>query len=101
MVDDIKDVQILEQVLHNDEGIEVGKIAILVCMDLSRLNKAVARYVGDVKHNQFIESNLMNPWTRVIISGINKLDYHKLGTDPELIKKLRNRNIKLNDILNG
>jgi hypothetical protein len=39
------------------------------------MDNAVSRYVDGALHNQFIEIHLDNPWVRVIISGINELDY--------------------------
>lgn len=92
-------VKIIEQELHNDDGVKVGKVAILFCLDLEKLNNAVVKYVGDERHNQFVDITCCDPWYRLIISGIDKLDYHSLGTDMELIQKLRDRNIKLNQIL--
>lgn len=83
--------KIIEQVLHNDSGEKVGKIAIMFCMDLDELKKSVAKYVGDVPHNQFTDITFLNPWTRVIISGINKLDFHSF----EAIK----RNQKIDELL--
>jgi hypothetical protein len=82
-------VKIIEQELHNDDGVKVGKVAILFCLDVEKLNNAVANYVGDERHNQFIDITCCNPWYRLIISGIDKIDYHSLGTDMELIHKVR------------
>lgn len=92
------EVGIIEQDLHNDSGEKVGKVAILLCLDLKRLQEAIIEYVGDTPHNQFIDINCQ-PWYRLIISGIDKLDLHKFGTNMEIVNKVRERNIKLNQIL--
>jgi len=91
--------KIVEQILHNDNGERVGKLAIIFSMDLKELENDIIKYVGDVKHNQFVDITLLNPWTRVIISGINQLDYHTLGVDMESVIRMRERNIKINQIL--
>ena len=39
------------------------------------MNDAVSKYVGSTGYNEFVEIYLDNPWIRVIISGINELDY--------------------------
>jgi hypothetical protein len=98
-MEDFKDVKIIDQVLCNDLGEKVGKIAIIFCIDTKKLKKAVAKYCGDVPCNLFVDITLTNPWTIVIISGINKLDYHPLGSDLDAVRIMRERNQKIKEIL--
>ena len=95
----MEEVKIIEQDLHSDSGVKVGKVAIIFCLDLKKLQKAIIEYVGDTPHNQFVDITCQNPWYRLIISGIDKLDLHQIGTDLEIVNKMRERNIKLNQIL--
>jgi len=37
------------------------------------MDEAVARYVGDTPHNQFVDITLCDPWTRLIVHDIRKL----------------------------
>ena len=58
------------------EGVQVGKIAILVGgVDLPNpkefMDDVVSKYVGTKGHNQFVEIHLDNPWTRIIMDCIN------------------------------
>jgi len=58
----------------------VGKLAVLrgglsTENPTELMNSAVSKYVGLKGYNEFVEIYLDNPWVRVIISGINKLDY--------------------------
>lgn len=55
------------------------------------INEAVAKYVGDTPHNQFVDITLCDPWTRLIIRDITKLDFMTW----EQLK----RNEKLNKLL--
>jgi len=55
-----------------------GQVAILIYAGeadpVAKLDWAVSEYVGNVGHNQFIDINMDNPWTRIIISGINEMN---------------------------
>jgi hypothetical protein len=55
----------------------LGQIAVLGYVGsgdpVANLDLAVSQYVGNVGHNQYIDINMDNPWTRVIISGINEM----------------------------
>lgn len=74
-----KGAKIYEQLLYDKYGTVVGNLAVL-CGGLKEenptgfMNKIVSDYVGKRFHNQFVEMRLDNPWTRVIIEGIDKLD---------------------------
>ncbi len=74
-------IEIAEQVLIK-ENRTVGKVAVLrgglnTENPTAIMNDAVSRYVGRGGHNQFIEIHLDNPWVRVIVSGINELNYQE------------------------
>ena len=86
-------VEIFDQVLKRDkDGNVISKFAILRCLDTDTLNQSIAQYVDHTYHNHFINITLCDPWTRVIISGINELKYF----DDETIER-RNKLKKLND----
>lgn len=72
-------VEIFEQPLTKDNE-TVGKVTILrgglnTDNPTAIMNDAVSKYVGSTGYNEFVEIYLDNPWIRVIISGINELDY--------------------------
>ena len=71
-----EDVQIIEKDLGNG-----GKLAILrggfhSPNPKAYMDNVVSDYVRDHIYNEFIEENLDTPWVRVIITGINALDYY-------------------------
>ena len=41
----------------------------------SYMNAMVDYFIGTTGHNTYIDSSLKNPWVRVVITGINELDY--------------------------
>jgi hypothetical protein len=64
----------------NTNGVKRGKVAVLrggigAENPVSYMNKAVSKYVKGAMYNEFIEIHMDNPWVRVIISGINELNY--------------------------
>ncbi len=77
------EIEVFEENLKNEDGTVAGKVAILRGGLHSEnptklMNDAVSKYVGDKPHNQFVEIHLDNLWVRVLISGINALEYGKL-----------------------
>jgi len=54
-----------------------GKIAILIYVGeedpVVKLDQAVSAYVGHESYNQYVDIHMDNPWTRVIVSGINEM----------------------------
>lgn len=80
-------IEIFEQELKNGDS-SVGKVAILrgglnTDNPTAIMNDAVSTYVGTKGYNEFVEIFLDNPWVRVIVSGINELEY-KTFTDQRL-----------------
>jgi len=76
----MNNVDIYEQQLLDEKEQAVGKMAVLrVAPQIqdpeSIMTKAVTKYVGNNPYNEFVEIYLDNPWIRVIIGGINKLDF--------------------------
>ncbi len=72
-------IQIYEQEIKSNDN-TVGKVAILrggLGTDNPKeiMDNAVSTYVEKKPYNEFIEIFLDNPWVRVIVSGINELDY--------------------------
>ena len=52
-------VEIFDQVLKRDkDGNVISKFAILRCLDTDTLNQAIAKYVSDVPHNQFVDISI-------------------------------------------
>lgn len=81
----MNDVQIYEQELFNHDNDNVGKLAILrggLKSDnpTALMNSAVSEYVESKDYNEFVEIHLDNPWVRVIVSGINELDYEQFSS---------------------
>ncbi len=77
------DVEVAEYEVQTESG-EV-KIAVLRGGFMQEFPKqymddAVRAYTEDSLYNQFVESHLDMPWVRVVIRGINELDYHPLET---------------------
>lgn len=89
--------KIFEQNLTNKNGEKLGKIAIIMDGLNSEnptdvVNNQVAKYVGKTPHNQFVDIKLNNPWTRLIISGIDKLPFENYDTylkKKERLEKLK------------
>jgi hypothetical protein len=75
-------IQIYEQEVKNANKNTVGKVAILrggLGADNPKeiMDNAVSTYVGEKPYNEFIEIFLDNPWVRIIVSGINELNYQE------------------------
>ncbi len=71
-------IEIFEQNLTQDN--KTAKVTILrgglnTTNPSAIMNEAVSKYVGNKGYNEFVEIPLDNPWVRVIISGINDLEY--------------------------
>ena len=74
----MKDVEIFEREFEIDN--KKVKIAILrgglkSGNPTAALNEAVDEYVGAQSYNEFVEAHLDNPWVRVVLSGIDELDF--------------------------
>ena len=72
-------IEIFEQVLTKN-GNRVGKVAILrgglnTNNPTAIMDEAVSKYVGNTGYNEFVDINLDNPWVRVIIGGINEIEF--------------------------
>lgn len=72
-------IEIFEQPLTKDNR-EVGKVAILrgglnTENPTALMDSAVSKYVGRTGYNEFVEIYLDNPWVRVVVIGINDLEY--------------------------
>lgn len=87
-----KEIQIFEQLL--DDG--RGTLSIL-CGGFNQNNpKAfmdgiVSKYVGDRMYNEFIEVFLDNPYLRVIITGINEIDFDEYMDEKHTLKSIKER----------
>ena len=73
------DVEIFEQEIKTKKG-QHFKVAILhggFTQEYPQeyMDNVVSEYTKDYLHNQFVESHLDMPWVRVILTGINELDY--------------------------
>jgi hypothetical protein len=93
--EDLKEwVRISEHNFTNSKGDVIGKCAILRSYYpgdvVEMLNTAVSRYVGDVPYNEFIDINMDDPWTRVIISDMINSDTADWQTMEGLIRERKN-----------
>lgn len=75
----MNNIEIAEQKLKKGD-ITVGKVAILrgglnTDNPTAIMNEAVSTYVQRKGYNEFVEIFLDNPWVRVVVGGINDLDY--------------------------
>jgi hypothetical protein len=75
----MSNIEIFEQDLTKNST-KVGKLAILrgglnTDNPTAMMNLAVSDYVGTTGFNEFVEIYLDNPWVRVIVSGINDLEF--------------------------
>lgn len=73
------DVEIFEQEIKTKKGRRF-KVAVLhggFTQEYPKeyMDNVVAEYTKGYLHNQFVESHLDMPWVRVILTGINDLDY--------------------------
>lgn len=87
---EMKDVKIVEQLLKDKQGNITGKVAILLGglnsdNPKEHMDSAVSKYVEHEPHNQFVEIHLDNPWTRVVIRGINNIEFRDM-TDKDSLK---------------
>lgn len=72
-------VEIFKQPLKKGDKV-VGEVAILrgglnTENPTGLMDTAVSQYVGSNGYNEFVEIYLDNPWVRVVVIGINELDY--------------------------
>lgn len=65
-----------------------GKVAIFMFIGeddpVAKLDWAVSEYVGHYGYMEFIDINMDNPWSRVVIYGIN--DMKQVEFDPAIHK---------------
>lgn len=74
-----KDVEIKE--FHVEKGCVITILRGGLNRPKSYMDNVVCEYVGHAIHNQFIEIFMDNPYVRVIITGINDLNYDVFDTD--------------------
>lgn len=87
----MKDVKIYDQPLTDKENNVKGKLTILVGglnSDNPKefMDNVVSNYVGRTGHNQFVEIHLDNPWTRVLVRGINDLPFREMTNEDSIDK---------------
>jgi len=72
-----------ESIINLTQG-RKGKVAMFMFAGdedpVPKLDWAVSEYVGHEGYMEFIDINMDNPWTRVVISGIN--DMEQVEFDP-------------------
>ena len=81
----MNDIKLFEQKLG-----EKSKVAILRVENfvggighehaMNALNKAIGEYWGDSKANLFTDITFMNPYDKVLITGMDTLDFHNYDT---------------------
>ena len=82
-------VLIFEQDLKNNNEESVGKMVIIVGgvgQDNPKaiVDNAVREYVGENRCSQFVDMHLDNPWVRIVVKGINDIDYEVLSRNHHL-----------------
>ena len=81
----IKDVKISESEYEIPNSNKKGKLAILMYQGNSDpkvfLDIAVSHYVENNGYHELIDSNLDNPWMRVLLSDINSLKQDPFDAD--------------------
>ena len=78
-MEDFNDVEIFEQEITTRSG-RCFKIAVLqggFTQEYPKeyMDNVVSVYTEGFLHNQFVESHLDMPWVRIVLTGINELDY--------------------------
>lgn len=73
---------IYQEATSGNGNVKVGILMYVGSGDPVRhLNDAVHYYVGNVGYNEFIDANMDNPWIRVIIKGLDRLDQVPFNSD--------------------
>ena len=80
----MKDAEICQYDLIGKDGKRKGKIAIIRGglnkeNPIEFMNSIVHDYVKNDLYNEFIEIEMDNPWVRVILDGINELEYEEFN----------------------
>ena len=90
-------VKISEHKFTNSKGDVIGKCAILRSYYpgdvIEMLNSAVSQYVGNDPYYEFIDMNMDDPWTRLIISDIINGDTTDWQTMEGLIRERKINNL--------
>ena len=78
----MENVEICEQLITGNQGGQY-KIAIIKCSDKienpkSTLDFAVSNFVESDGYNEFVEVFKENPWVRIVVSGINELQFNNI-----------------------
>lgn len=78
-MEEFDDVEIFEQDVITKKGRHF-KIAVLqggFTQEYPKeyMDEVVSVYTKGYLHNQFVESHLDMPWVRIVLTGINELDY--------------------------
>lgn len=73
-------VKIFEQELEDNNGNKKGKIAIMYGgLDEENPKKimddVVLKYTNGKPHSQYVDIHLDNPWFRIVLSGVNDLNF--------------------------
>lgn len=73
-------VKIFEQELKDNNRNKKGKIAIMYGgLDnenpKKHMDDAVTEYTNGKPHSQYVDIHLDNPWFRIVLSGVNDLDF--------------------------
>lgn len=70
------DIKIEESTIDLVDG-RKGKVAVFMYTGsddpVAKLDWAISVYVEHKQHMQFVDINMDNPWTRVVMSGVNDM----------------------------
>lgn len=76
----MRDVQIYERTIKDNNGNPIGKVALLwggsrSDTPTSHMNDASCLYVKNEPHTEYIDKRLNQPWLRVILKGLNEIPF--------------------------
>ena len=90
-MEEFKDLTINESHYHLDNSERKGTIAVFIYTGSTDpkvvLDKAISIYTQKNGFHEFIDANLDNPWTRVIMSDVNNMPQRKF--DPKKHRMLK------------
>lgn len=71
-----EDIEIKEYPINNNVKIAILRGGFSHANPKEYMDLAVYAYVEGCIYNEFIEEHLDNPWLRVVIKGINEIDFN-------------------------
>lgn len=86
-MEEFKNLTINKSTYSLEEGRGTGSIAVLIYTGSADpkavLDEAVRIYTNGQGYHEFIDANLDNPWTRVIMSNVNNMTQDKFNAETD------------------